>query len=337
MSKTRLPLNKLTCGNCGEYVPGIKSCGLGLGKREAEGYGCCVGLSCFKDRGVTRQFNLTVGETELRTVTIPKLLSKGLPDPLLNKIKLGLECPNEFSRYLLPLGDFNFALAKEVLKSEELANYYKLSTRVCYLDNSTNEELKPCSIKELKKASTLINPKFVISPDYLGDSTKTLSSLPEAIDAFGKDGLIPVVQGSSLEEVVNCGRSIFGSDFRRVAVPYDLILGRHASVCDMARVRSIVVYFLAEMGFTNIHLLGLTSIEEFIYYWYDRPTRIAIESVDTGGPVLLGLKGLEYPNELSFKTTPTLRLMEENTSKDFSNNAGLSKAVWNIAFLRTLL
>jgi len=337
MSKTRIPLNKLTCGNCDEYIPGTKVCNLGLGERVAEGFGCCVGLSRFKDKGVTRQFNLTVGEKEVRTVTIPKLLLNGGEDSPLRKIRLGLECPNELSSYILPLGDFNFALAKEVLKSPELAEYYNTSTKVCYLDNSTNEELQPCSIRELKDASNLINPKFIISPDYLGNSSKTLSALPEAIDAFGKVNLIPVVQGSSLEEVINCGHSVSGSGFHRVAVPYDLILGRNASVCDMARVRSLVVYFLAEMGFTNIHLLGLTSIEEFIYYWYDRSTRQAIESVDTGGPVLLGLSGHSYPKELSFKTLPTLKLMDELGKEDQYSKEQKSKAVWNIAFLRTLL
>jgi hypothetical protein len=100
----------------------------------------------------------------------------------------------------------------------------------------------------------------------------------------------------------------------------------------MARVRSLVVNFLAEIGFTNIHLLGLTSIEEFTYYWYDRGTRRVIESIDTGGPVLLGLREIQYPQELSFKTTPTLRLMEE---ADYASS--LIKVFWNIAFLRTLL
>jgi len=105
----------------------------------------------------------------------------------------------------------------------------------------------------------------------------------------------------------------------------------------MARVRSLVVYLLAEMGFTNIHLLGLTSIEEFIYYWYNRPTRRTIESIDTGGPVLLGLTGLQYPKELSFKTTPTLKLMNEVDSESRYSDSQRGGVAWNIAFLRTLL
>ena len=335
----RPPAQKWTCGNCGVFNLGQKICGLGLGQREPEGYGCCVGLKEFTDRGVTRNYSLTMGDAESRQVEIPKTVTTRIPHGRvpLTKIKLGLECPNELSDEVLPLGDFNFALAKEVLKSDRLVQYYKSSKKICYLDNSTNEELKPCSIQELKKAAYLIQPDLVVSPDFLGDSQRTLDILPEATDAFGKGGLLPVVQGNSLENVLRCAKGIWESSFSSIAVPYDTIVGRSAPIGDMARVRSLVVRSLAEMGFSRIHLLGLTSLEELIYYWFDPHTRQCIESLDTGGPVLLGLRKYRYPTELSYKTTPTLKLMNAVDSESRYTDEQRSLVFWNIAFLRTLL
>ena len=324
-----IPIKKWACGNCGLMNPGQKSCGLGLGKRELEGYGCCVGLSHFQDRGVSRTFSHTVGETDTRTVMLARLPW----DKTLNKIRIGFECPNEIFQSILPLGDFNFALTKEVLKNGELAEYYRTSKKFCFLDNSTNEELVPCSLKEIEQAANLIHPDKIVAPDFLGNSTKTLAGLPATIDTFGRGSVLPVIQGSSLEEVFDCARGIRGHSLDCIAVPYDLILGRNASVADMARVRSLVVYHLTNvLGFKKIHLLGLTSLEELIYYWWDPETRSHVKSIDTGGPILMGLKGVHYPQEWSYKQTPTLRLMES-----FSATHNLETVLWNISFLRTLL
>lgn len=324
-----IPIKKWACGNCSKVNLGQRTCGLDLGKRELEGYGCCVGLSYFQDRGVSRTFSHTVGETDTRTVSLPRLPW----DKPISKIRIGFECPNEMFPSILPLGDFNFALTKEVLKNRELAEYYRTSKKFCFLDNSTNEELVPCSLKEIEKAAALINPDMVVAPDFLGDSTKTLAGLPATIDSFGRGNVLPVVQGSSLEEIFDCAKGIRGHSLDCVAVPYDLVLGRNASVADMARVRSLVVYHLVTiLGFRKIHLLGLTSLEELIYYWWTPEIRSHIGSIDTGGPILMGLLGFKYPEEWSYKKTPTLKLME-NHSEVYSFDYILK----NIAILRTLL
>ena len=324
-----IPIKKWTCGNCEKINLGQKSCGLGLGNREPEGYGCCVGLNYFQDRGVTRTYTHTIGETDYREVILTSLPW----DKPLSKIRVGFECPNEMFPSILPLGDFNFALTKEVLKSPELAEYYRTSKKFCFLDNSTNEELVPCSLKEIEQAANLIHPDKVVAPDFLGDSTKTLAGLPATIDTFGRGNVLPVVQGASLEEIFDCAKGVRGHSFDCIAVPYDLVLGRNASVADMARVRSLVVYHLVEtLKFKRIHLLGLTSLEELVYYWWVPEIRSSIESIDTGGPILMGLQGLKYPQEWSYKRTPTLKLMEK--LPDVYNYDYILK---NIAFLRTLL
>lgn len=324
-------LNKWVCGNCGPCVINRPECPITHRGVDLGNYGCLVGLDHFSDRGYLLTPDLEfVLESELHTI-----FTQGIPILSTNRLLLGLESPNSISKMILPLGDFNFALTKEVLNHPELVDYYRKSNKYCILDNSTNEELKPCSLKEISVASGLINPDLIVAPDYLGDSKKTLGILRNTIDLFGRTGVLPVLQGSSFEEIISCAESIRNHNLNIIAVPYDLISGRTAPVWTMARIRSLIVYYLVNiLGFKDIHLLGLTSVEEFQYYNHSPITKQGIRSVDTGGPVLLGLKGLRYPTELSLKTTPTLKLMNQQEDIEHKN---LSNAIWNIAYLRTLL
>jgi len=352
------PFKKWVCGNCSEYNPGQKTCSILKYTVDPQDYLCCVGLRYFSDRGATfnPEPNFTLVGSTTRRASLPKIPCLSGHEGYHRKIKLGLECPDSIADYILPLGDIYFMLAKEVLLKTKNPStgrpylegqnfepnepsYFHKFFRPVYLDTSVNEEGIPCSLEEMRQAAYQINPNKVVAQDFLGDSEKTLRALPEATEAFGRSDLLPVVQGSSLEEVLHCANVIRGRNFTSVAVPYDLVLGRTQPVDRMARVRSAIVHYLVNtLNFSSVHLLGLTSLEELYLFFLDKPTRDGIDSLDTGGPVLLGLNGLWYPTEYIFKGTPTLNLMKKVGSlMEGISDIGLTWAVWNIAFLKTFL
>jgi hypothetical protein len=341
-----IPLKKWVCGNCTEFNLGRKNCSILGNPVDPQDYLCCVGLRYFTDRGATfhPDFTLTVKESPTRKASLLKIPYLHDQGEFHRKIKLGLECPDSIVDYILPLGDIYFSLAAEVLKRPVTGSsnfaYITSYPKYKYLDTSVNEEGTPCSLDEMRQASFLINPTKVVAQDFLGDSEKTLKALPEATEAFGRSDLLPVVQGSSLEEVLHCAHVIRGYNFTSLAVPYDLILGKMQPVNRMARIRSAIVHYLVNtLNFNSIHLLGLTSLEELYLYFFDKPTRDGIDSLDTGGPVLLGLNGLRYPTEYIFKKDPTLNLMKVNPLAKVLDyhDTEVGRAVWNIAFLKTLL
>lgn len=326
-------LGKLACGNCGLWRMGVSECTIFQYKHNPQGPGCLSLISYFVDRGyVVSGESGEITDKDLRIAQIPKIPWTGLGQD--SKIKLGLEFPLELAKEVSSLGDFNFALTKEVLKHPELAKVYKgFSTGPTYLDNSTNEEGFPCSMNEISKAAGIVNPTLVVAPDYLGNSEKTLAALAGCKEDFGNT-VLPVIQGSSLDEVLNCGYSIRNRGYFRVAIPFDIVRGKLATVVSMSRTRSLVVAALVDLGFEEIHLLGLNSLEELALYKLNPGIKSRISSIDTGMPISLGLKGLQYPIEPVVKRAPTLRIMEKDTETQIDT---LEMVYWNIAYLRKLL
>ena len=245
-------------------------------------------------------------------------------------MQLALECPTPLLSEIQPLADFDFCLSHLVLKDEEYANYYRKSNRVKILDNSTNELLSPLSLEEIKQAADIVKPNFVVAPDFLGDGVTTIESLKKALHYWDQSMLIPVIQGSTIQEVINCLKEIVRLNFcARLAVPFDILTNRSASLEDMAKGRRMVIHML-DMSYTqypidSIHLLGVTTLEELKSY----DTYPQVESVDTGSPVLHGLKGLRYGRDrLLDKSTPTMNRMPNNYI------LGLENIYYNISYLR---
>lgn len=245
-------------------------------------------------------------------------------------MKLALECPTSMLGVIQPLADFDWILAHLVLSDPDYAEYYKQSGRFKVLDNSVNELLEPLSIGEIAAAAKCVHPDLVVAPDYLGDKEKTLESLEMAIITFSKESIMPVVQGSDLDEVLSLLGEILNLGFERIAVPYDILSSRESSSVIMASNRTKVVHLIESrvpIGF-GIHLLGMTTLPELLCYnsgW--------VKSIDTGVPVLLGSKGYAIDKASIDKSKPTMSQMGELHLE----TAYLGSIYYNIAYLRKVL
>ena len=245
-------------------------------------------------------------------------------------MKLALECPTNLLGAVQPLADFDWILAHLVLQDEKYAEYYKRSGRFKVLDNSVNELLEPILMEDLVKATNIVLPNLVVAPDFLGDSGKTWEALHEATYMLGKARVLPVVQGSSLEEVLDLFGKLLVANFENIAVPYDILSSRKDSPATMASNRVKVVNSIineAPIGF-NIHLLGMTTIEELTQH-----NKGWVKSIDTGVPVLLGSKGYAIERANIDKSRPTMSQFGE-VSVD---TAHLGSIYYNIAYLRKIL
>lgn len=245
-------------------------------------------------------------------------------------MRLALECPTSLLKVIQPLADFDFILTHLVLKDEKYAKFYKKSTRYKILDNSTNELLDPCSLEDIEEADKLVGPcNEIVSPDFLGDAEMTLDALDLACTKFGKGRVLPVVQGRDRLETGNCAEAIWNRGFTKMAVPYDILCKRTYSLQTMATQRhSLVAYFESRFCLDlELHLLGMTTLEELQNY---KSQASRVVSIDTGGPVLMGLYRHRYGRDpLSPKLTPTQNQM------DMCNSSyGEVDIFYNIAYLR---
>jgi len=249
-------------------------------------------------------------------------------------MKLALECPASLLEQVQPLADFDFILAHLVLSDSAYADFYRGSTRTKILDNSVNELLEPLSLDQLKRAAEVVHPDLVVAPDYLGDSEKTISALDRAINVFGKGKVLPVVQGSTLREALDCSDYLHSELFTSVAVPYDITSRRTDSLEVLAAGRQAVVMGL-ESSFSTIHLLGLTCLEELEAYRSSRK----VVSIDTGSPVLHGLRGLRFGRDrMLAKAIPTLEQMGSPAGFEVDQgDVDFESIYYNIAYLRGLL
>lgn len=248
-------------------------------------------------------------------------------------MKLALEVPTELLEDVHPLSDFSWILAHKVINDPDYAKFYRRYTGFKVLDNSVNELLEPLNIDFLVEAAERVGADVVVAPDYLGDDNKTMEALDVAIRAFGREKVMPVVQGSQVATVVKCLNYILNSGFKRVAVPYDILSARSSSLSGMeARRLEVVNHILSRVSIDfQIHLLGMTTLSEL--QWQNQGW---VKSIDTGAPVLHGLRGLRFGQDsLLPKDKPTMNQMEGITSVDPEYSKQL--IYYNIAYLRRCL
>ena len=238
-------------------------------------------------------------------------------------MRLALECRTELLELVQPFGDFDFCLAHEILKNQEYAKFYKESEREKIVDNSVNEDGEPVSLEDLKRAFETVEGTMIVSPDWLGNSKRTLEAYLECIELFGVEKVIGVVQGADFKEAIACASLYKGA----VAIPFDICSEKVDPPWIMGLRRALVVCNLPSDRI--IHLLGFNSLDEFFFY----EGKLNVVSIDTGVPVLLGLEGKDILDPLESKVKPTYNLMEGKK---------LTQSEWtgiirNIALLRKYL
>ena len=252
-------------------------------------------------------------------------------------MQLALECPTCLLKDIQPLADFSWVLTHLVLKDKEYADFYRhREGKFLVLDNSVNELLEPCSLRDMEEAAQIVRPDLIVPPDFLGDNTGTSNSLMEALKIWPLERILPVIQGSDLGDAVECARRVLSLGFDRVAVPYDITCSRLVPIEEMARARLKVVNSITTvvpMGF-QIHLLGMTTLEEL-----EAHNRGWVKSVDTGVPIKHGLWGSKFgEDKLGNKKKPTLSLMNPYTGEDPDVwNEKMISVYYNIAFLRKVI
>jgi len=245
-------------------------------------------------------------------------------------MELALECPTTLLDKIQPLTDFYFALTHLVLSDPAYADYYATHhDKMLILDNSTNELGVPCSIDDILKAAEIIKPDIIVPPDHLCNMEKTI----EDVRIFKKVGwederfVLPVIQGSTIKECYKCADKYVDMGFKQCAVPYDPTCTKEDTIQKMASQRQRVVVGLTAR-FEWVHLLGFTVFEELQFYRsLGHGCRF---SIDTGSPIMHGLKGIRFGRDpLLDKKKPTMDMMPSKwDSRD------LSEVFYNLAFLR---
>ena len=248
-------------------------------------------------------------------------------------MRLALECPTRMLEQIQPFADFDWVLADRMLKEPEYAKYYAETGKVKFLDNSVNELGEPLDLEQMAKAREMLGPStcYIVSPDWLGDSRKTLEAYASALKLFPPQFVVPVLQGASFEEVLDClgaYMSVVAQGARIIlSIPYDIASERTDPPELMSLRRALVVSQLPKE--VSVHLLGFTSLNEFIWY----KDRHNVLSIDTGLPILLGLQGKGIEEPILDKSVPTLNQMDTLEL----NAKGWTSVCRNIALFRTFL
>ena len=236
-------------------------------------------------------------------------------------MKLALECSTNLLELVQPLADFDWILAHKYLEDEDYASYYKESTQIKFIDNSVNEVGEPVSIEDMKKIHSEIGG-YVVSPDWIGNLGKTLEVYKECVKIFGEQVTVGVLQGATFEclSLLNEYKGI-------VAVPYDIGSSKKDLPGIMALRRALVISNIPQDRV--VHLLGLNTLDEFSWY----RGRGNVMTIDTGVPVLLGLRSEDILDTLESKEKPTYNQME---------GLELTQVAWtgicrNVALLRRYL
>jgi len=242
-----------------------------------------------------------------------------------------MEAPVPYLSKICPLIDFHWVLANVCLKDGEYLDFYHRNNKpgsLLVLDNGVNEEGIPCSVEQIDDIARILNPKYIVPPDFLGDSERTVESLKEGIDFWGRDRILPVLQASSDDEVIWCRNQIVDLGFDRICIPYDILRTGDTSPEILADLRSKIINDYLGGHFKWIHLLGLNTLEELQNYCLT-PN---VSSIDTGAPFLNAYKGKKFGED---------RLVRKGVKIDYDilgwDPKIFNTCVWNIAYLRRFM
>lgn len=239
-------------------------------------------------------------------------------------ISLSMEMPDCLLAELNPLIDQDFALAHRVLEDDEYAEHFYSSDKEVILDNGFHELGYPLDSHELLRAADLIEPDWVVCPDWLGETQKTYQAAMATAKLFkSKYPLAVVLVGDN-----PAARNTFMQNTRGLA----------QMLCLPYRAPRLEWFNQATaIPFERIHLLGLNEPNELSSFQLAESFPMHLWSVDTSKPVKWGLMGKQIWDLASLRKCP-LKTPELLTYK--AENINPLQKMWiaqNIAYLRRFL
>lgn len=191
--------------------------------------------------------------------------------------------------------DFFFALAHHVIMSKEYSDWFL--NRLTVMDNGVHEMGEPISMASLIEAADLCQAYYIIPPDYMYNSLKTLEAFEEAKRIWGADRLWPVAQGKTFDDIDELIQEYSKQGVAKICLPYRLGLG----------VRMFLMYKYYKL--VKFHLLSVKRFDE-LYSLRMFPD----VSIDTGKPFRWAQMGLVWTEHY---TTSPEELPKLDMSRDF--------------------
>lgn len=231
----------------------------------------------------------------------------------------------------LEYNDYDYALVHLFDKNKEYYQFFYDSVHVRFrdvlLDNSIFELKKAFDADKFAKWIENLKPTFYIVPDCLEDSVTTIDNFKKWVAEYDSlPGIkIGAVQGKTFQEIVDCYRFMadnadyialsFDFSYYQITAPGRTKLERFANG------RKKLITELIDKGIwchsKPHHLLGASLPTEFKYYKEQGIT--SIRTLDTSNPVMHGLEGNKYAENLGL-TWKSSQLLADNIEKQLSHS-----------------
>lgn len=258
------------------------------------------------------------------------------------KIAVYHEAPNSIFKKVQEVTSGDYLLSHLYVENETYRKNFQeavASGRRVIVDNSIFEG-KGLTLEEyldillelqviLKNNQQPITNLEYIIPDVLESSTETVVNLLNWESLLEDRGIsrtelgisIGVVQGKTLEEIVNC-YLVLEPSVDKVAISFDYSLYHELTsnkyldqkLKAWCYGRPILLEFLLQKGIIKEakphHLLGCSLSREFGYYSSHSDKFHFIDSIDTSNPVVSGLYGLKYPTCFGLDEKPSMKLCD---------------------------
>ena len=230
------------------------------------------------------------------------------------------------------LGEYHFLIAHDVL--EHLSYYERFYARrrgkrdFVILDNGLIELGAPLSAKDLARAAKAVNASLLILPDKLLDAKATVELSLKAAEELsdidlGHCRLMAVAQGRSVEEALECARSIY------MKVPRVAAFGVPRAMTKQIGTRCVLARDLYRLWGLPIHLLGFSDnlVDDMLSVRQE-----GVMGIDSAMPIWLGNSGRLLPNNPAENFVAGRRPENYWEMDDIT-----SEAAWNIVTIRKWL
>tara|TARA_R110000796_G_scaffold143506_4_gene260096 strand:- start:301 stop:1131 length:831 start_codon:yes stop_codon:yes gene_type:complete len=187
-----------------------------------------------------------------------------------------------------------------------------------------------------------IKPNYYIVPDVLEDAQGTMESWENFTNKYvgcPESLKIGVVQGKTWKEIVECYKFMSDkADYIAISFNfsyYQITAAGNTKLERYSRGRQYLIERLAQEGIWNYnkphHLLGASLATEFSHY----VGKYNIRTIDTSNPVVAGLLGHRYNNDLGLNFKPTQLLADLITAEP--NTDQIEDIMYNTKMFKHIL